>query len=97
MVGPIIDELATEYEGKVIIGKCDVDENGGAFGKIVSSIVADVIMPPIGLLVGGDACLRFSADFPESISTRNILDFDRGSYLLVCCGRQLFFPVISGK
>ena len=28
MVGPIIYELATEYEGKVIIGKCDVDENG---------------------------------------------------------------------
>ena len=28
MVGPIIDELATGYEGKVIIGKCDVDENG---------------------------------------------------------------------
>lgn len=26
---------------------------GGAFGKIVSSIVNDVIMPPIGLLVGG--------------------------------------------
>ena len=26
---------------------------GGAFGKIVSSVVADVIMPPIGLLVGG--------------------------------------------
>ena len=28
MVGPIIDELAGEYEGKVLIGKCDVDENG---------------------------------------------------------------------
>jgi len=26
---------------------------GGAFGKIVSSIVSDVIMPPIGLLLGG--------------------------------------------
>lgn len=26
---------------------------GAAFGKIVSSIVADVVMPPIGLLVGG--------------------------------------------
>jgi large conductance mechanosensitive channel len=25
---------------------------GGAFGKIVSSFVADVIMPPIGVLVG---------------------------------------------
>jgi large conductance mechanosensitive channel len=26
---------------------------GGAFGKIVSSVVSDVIMPPIGLLMGG--------------------------------------------
>ena len=26
---------------------------GTAFGKIVSSFVADVIMPPIGLLIGG--------------------------------------------
>ncbi|KUO72592.1 MAG: large-conductance mechanosensitive channel [Desulfosporosinus sp. BRH_c37] len=26
---------------------------GGAFGKIVSSLVADIIMPPIGLIVGG--------------------------------------------
>jgi len=26
---------------------------GAAFGKIVSSVVADVIMPPIGVLLGG--------------------------------------------
>jgi large conductance mechanosensitive channel len=26
---------------------------GGAFGKIVSSLVADVLMPPIGILLGG--------------------------------------------
>lgn len=26
---------------------------GGAFGKIVSSLVSDIIMPPIGLLLGG--------------------------------------------
>lgn len=26
---------------------------GAAFGKIVSSVVADVIMPPLGLLLGG--------------------------------------------
>ena len=26
---------------------------GGAFGKIVSSFVADVIMPPIGVILGG--------------------------------------------
>ncbi len=27
MVGPIIDELATEYEGRVVVGKVDVDNN----------------------------------------------------------------------
>ena len=26
---------------------------GGAFGKIISSFVADVLMPPIGVLLGG--------------------------------------------
>ncbi len=26
-VAPIIEELAGEYEGQVIVGKCDVDEN----------------------------------------------------------------------
>ena len=27
MVAPIVEELAAEYEGKVVIGKCDVDDN----------------------------------------------------------------------
>lgn len=27
MIGPIIEELAAEYDGKVVIGKCDVDSN----------------------------------------------------------------------
>lgn len=27
MVGPMIDELATEYEGRIIVGKVDVDAN----------------------------------------------------------------------
>ena len=26
---------------------------GGAFGKIVSSVVNDIIMPPIGWIIGG--------------------------------------------
>ena len=26
---------------------------GAAFGKIVSSMVADIIMPPLGLMIGG--------------------------------------------
>jgi thioredoxin 1 len=27
MVGPIIDELSNEYEGKAVVGKVDVDSN----------------------------------------------------------------------
>jgi thioredoxin 1 len=27
MVGPIIDELSNEYDGKAVIGKVDVDSN----------------------------------------------------------------------
>lgn len=35
MVSPIMDELAAEYEGRVVIGKADVDDNNDiveAFG-----------------------------------------------------------------
>lgn len=33
MVGPIIEDLAKEYEGKVIIGKVDVDNNDDITSK----------------------------------------------------------------
>ena len=33
MVGPIVDELHTEYEGTAIIGKVNVDENPGVSGS----------------------------------------------------------------
>ena len=39
---------AAKTGGTSILGKF-----GGAFGKIVSSLVNDIIMPPIGWLIGG--------------------------------------------
>ena len=27
MVGPVISELAADYDGRILVGKCDVDEN----------------------------------------------------------------------
>ena len=41
---------------------------GGAFGKIVSSVVDDVIMPPIGWLIGG---VNF-ADLKFTLPTVNV-------------------------
>jgi thioredoxin 1 len=29
MIGPIIEEMSTEYSGKAVIGKVDVDSNSG--------------------------------------------------------------------
>ena len=38
---------------------------GGAFGKIVSSIVNDIIMPPIGWLIGGVNFSDLKATLPS--------------------------------
>ncbi len=40
---------------------------GGAFGKIISSLVSDVIMPPIGLLVGGVNFTRLKIPLKEKV------------------------------
>lgn len=38
---------------------------GGAFGKIVSSIVDDIIMPPIGWLIGGVKFTDLKCTLPQ--------------------------------
>ena len=42
---------------------------GGAFGKIVSSFVADVIMPPIGVLLGGVNFSDLSITVKQAVGT----------------------------
>lgn len=42
---------------------------GTAFGKIVSSLVADVIMPPLGILVGGVDFSNLSIVLKEAVGT----------------------------
>lgn len=60
---------------------------GAAFGKIVSSLVADIIMPPLGLLIGGVDFKQFAwtlrpavGDIPAvvmhyGVFIQNIFDF----------------------
>ena len=33
MVGPVVDELSSEYEGRAVIGKVDVDNNPEVAGR----------------------------------------------------------------
>lgn len=40
---------------------------GGAFGKIVSSLVNDIIMPPIGMLLGGMDFSQFKFVIKEAV------------------------------
>ncbi|WP_435946990.1 large-conductance mechanosensitive channel protein MscL [Dryocola sp. BD586] len=40
---------------------------GAAFGKIVSSLVADIIMPPLGLLIGGIDFKQFALTLRPAI------------------------------
>jgi len=40
---------------------------GGAFGKIVSSIVDDIIMPPIGWLIGGVDFSELKITLPKAV------------------------------
>ena len=54
---------------------------GGAFGKVVSSLVSDVVMPPIGLLLGQVDFSKLAIPLGEKASLRygvfinSILDF----------------------
>lgn len=34
LVGPLVEELALEYEGRVVIGKLNVDENDEVVGQL---------------------------------------------------------------
>ena len=52
MVGPIIDELSNEYEGKAVVGKVDVDANQEFAAKFGVRNIPTVLVFKGGELVG---------------------------------------------
>ncbi|MCJ7601609.1 MAG: large-conductance mechanosensitive channel protein MscL [Desulfobulbaceae bacterium] len=54
---------------------------GGAFGKIVSSFVADVIMPPIGLLVGGVNFTSLAITIQEAAGDAAAVTINYGKFI----------------
>jgi len=67
MVGPLIDEMHTEYEGKAIVGKVDVDTNPGIASKFgVRNI------PTIVFLKGGELVDKSVGAVPKSQLTSKL-------------------------
>lgn len=54
---------------------------GAAFGKIVSSFVSDVIMPPIGLLLGGIDFSNFSIVLKEAVGDAKAVTLNYGIFI----------------
>ena len=54
---------------------------GGAFGKIVSSFVNDVLMPPIGVLLGDMDFLILGLTIKEATDTAEAVIIKYGSFL----------------
>jgi len=57
---------------------------GAAFGKIVSSMVSDIIMPPIGLLIGGVNFTDLKLVMKGATDTAPAVTWNYGNFIQVC-------------
>jgi large conductance mechanosensitive channel len=54
---------------------------GAAFGKIVSSLVADVIMPPLGLVIGGVNFTSLKLVLKHGVTDKETVTLNYGVFL----------------
>ncbi|MCE5346063.1 MAG: large-conductance mechanosensitive channel protein MscL [Bacteroidales bacterium] len=57
---------------------------GAAFGKIVSSAVSDIIMPPLGLLIGGVNFTDLKLVMKAASETAPAVTWNYGNFIQVC-------------
>jgi thioredoxin 1 len=73
IVSPIIDELAKEYEGKVVVGKMNTDENQQAPGQYgIMSIPTVMIFKggqPVKALIGAQGKDTYKKAFEEALNS----------------------------
>ena len=67
MIGPVIEEMAKEYEGKAIIGKVNVDENPG-----VSAQFGVRNIPTIIFVKGGEVADKSVGAVPKAQLTAKL-------------------------
>ncbi|HEY8158866.1 MAG TPA: large-conductance mechanosensitive channel protein MscL [Methylobacter sp.] len=54
---------------------------GAAFGKVISSLVADVFMPPIGVLVGGVDFTKLAFTLKEAAGSTPAVTLNYGNFI----------------
>lgn len=54
---------------------------GGAFGKITSSLVSDILMPPIGLLIGGAQFSHLSITLKQATVSAPAVTLNYGAFI----------------
>jgi thioredoxin 1 len=69
MLGPILDELADEYAGKVKIGKVNVDENNGLAVNYRITGIPALLLFKNGEVVGQMVGLRSKRDLKASLDS----------------------------
>ena len=67
MVGPIIDELSEEYEGKAIIGKIDIDSNQQYAAQFGVRNIPTVLVFKDGELVDRKVGVSSKNDYADAI------------------------------
>jgi thioredoxin 1 len=67
MVGPIVEEMANDYEGKAIIGKVNVDENPDVSAKFGIRNI-----PTILFVKGGQVVDKSVGAVPKNVLTEKI-------------------------
>lgn len=54
---------------------------GGAFGKIVTSLVNDIIMPPIGMITGGIDFSKLKVIIQDSVDPKKVVAINYGAFI----------------
>jgi large conductance mechanosensitive channel len=65
---------------------------GGAFGKIVSSFVTDVVMPPIGVLVGGVDFSKLAITIKDAVGDAPAVVISYGKFIQT----MVDFVIVAG-
>ncbi len=67
MIGPLVEELSSEYEGKALVGKLNVDENPGVATKYgIRSI------PTLLVFKGGEVVDKIVGAVPKNMLAQKI-------------------------